>query len=188
MYKAFKDEQLAKHAHVPKGVGVLIFDKVKVVSHLLWNSGSQEVIGLAMNLEDLSALHDVYASLGDEEPQQASYMLQFVWRDLTSSFDSIGPYYSSESLKSKFILACVFETVKIFYSYEFQTSVLVCDSASANLTASKMSTGVSGAYGVSSTPNQRHMIPSPRFKNLFNPPRMIYWIKCPSHEVRYVQT
>ena len=110
-------------------------------------------------------------------------MLQFVWRDLTSKFDIIGPYYSSsESLKSKFILACVFEVMKIFQLYGFQTSVLVCDGASANLTALKTSTGVSGAYGVSSLPNQHHKIPSPRFENPFNPPRMVYWI-CPSHQV-----
>ena len=184
LYKAFKDEQLAKHAHEPKGEGALIFDEVKVVSRLLWNSRSQEIIGLAMNPEDMSSLHDVYASLGDEQPQQASYMLQFVWRDLTSSFDIIGPYFSSsESLKSKFILACVFEVMKIFQLYGFQTSALVCDGASANLTALKTTTGVSGAYGVSTLPNQHHTIPSPRFENPFNPPRMVYWIICPSHQV-----
>ena len=114
-------------------------------------------IGLAMNPEDLSSLHDVYAYLGDEQPQQASYMLQFEWRDLTYSFDIVGP--SSESLKSKFIL---FETLKIFQLYGFQMSVLVCDGASANLMALKTAIGVSGAYGVSSAPNQRHTIPSPK--------------------------
>ena len=184
MYKAFKDEKLAKHDREPKAEGALIFDEVKVVSRLLWNSRSQEVIGLAMNPEDMSSLHDVYMSLGDEQPQQANYMLQFVWRDLTSSFDIVGPYYSSsESLKSKFILACVFETIKIFQLYGFQTSVLICDGASANLTALKTTTGISGAYGVKSTPNQRHTIPSPRFENPFNPPMMIYWMICPSHQV-----
>ena len=144
MYKTFKDEQLAKHVHEPKGEGALIFDEVKVVSRLLRNSRSQEIIGLAMNPEDMSSLRDVYASLGDKQPQQASYMLQFVWRNLTSKFDIIGPYYSSsESLKGKFILACVFEVMKIFQLYGFQTSVLECDGASANLTALKMSTGCS---------------------------------------------
>ena len=74
MYKTFKDEQFAKHAHEPKGEGALIFDEVKVVSHLLWNLRSQEIIGLAMNPEDMSSLHGMYASLGDEQPQQASYI------------------------------------------------------------------------------------------------------------------
>lgn len=135
-----------------------------------------------MNPEDLSSLHDVYAMLDNEQPQQASYMLQFVWRDLTSSFDIIGPYYSSsESLKSKFILACIYETMKIFQLYGFQTSVMVSDGASANLTALKTATGISGAYGMGSTPN--YAITSPRFENPFNPPKMIYWIIYPSHQV-----
>ena len=46
-----------------------------------------------MNPEDMSSLYDVYASLGDKQPRQASYMLQFVWRDLSLSFDIIDPYY-----------------------------------------------------------------------------------------------
>ena len=39
-YEAFKDEQRSKNPHAPQptGDGVLIFDKVKVVSRLLWNS------------------------------------------------------------------------------------------------------------------------------------------------------
>ena len=119
------------------------------------------MIGLAMNPEDMSFLHDVYMTLGDEQPQQANYMLQFVWRVVTSSFDIVGPYYSSlESLKSKFILVCVFKTIKIFQLYGFQTLVPICDGASANLTAQKTTTGISCAYGVKSTPNQRHSIPS----------------------------
>ena len=187
LYQAFKDDlqHQQPHAPEPKADGVLIFDEVKVVSRLLWNSRSQEVIGLAMNPEDLSSLHDIYSSLGsNERPQQASYMLQFVWRDLTSSFDVMGPYYSSsESLKCKFILACVFETMKLFQLYGFQTSALVCDGASANLTALKTTTGASGAYGEGATTERRYSIPSPKFENPFNPPDMVYWVICPSHQV-----
>lgn len=75
-----------------------------MVSRLLWNSRSQEVIGLAMVNKDMSSLQDIYTSLSSEqEPQQATYMLQFLWRNLTSKFDVMGPYYSSsESLISKF--------------------------------------------------------------------------------------
>ena len=43
LYKAFKDEQLAKHGHEAKGEGALIFDEVKVVSRLLWNSRNNRV-------------------------------------------------------------------------------------------------------------------------------------------------
>ena len=182
LYSAFRQEQVAKGAREPLGEGALIFDEVKVVSRLLWNSRSQEVIGLAMTPEDMSSLHDIYLTLNSEESQrQATYMLHFLWRDLTSCFDVVGPYYSSaESVKSKFIVACVYETIKLFH---FQTSVLVCDGASANLTALKTTTGTSGAYGISDTPSKRHIIASPRFENPFNPPRMVYWMICPSHQV-----
>ena len=171
LYEAFQNEQVAKGARKPLGEEALIFDEVKVVSRLLWNSRSQEVIGLAMSPEDMSSLHDIYLTLSsNESPQQATYMLQFLWRDLTSCFDIVGPYYSSsESLKSKFIVACVYETM-VFQLHHFQTSVLICDGASSNMTALKTTTGTSGAYGISSTLNQRHTISSPRFEN----PRIWY--------------
>lgn len=187
-YGAFKEEQLHKNPHAPQpqADGVLIFDEVKVVSRLLWNSRSQEVIGLAISPEDMSSLQDIYASVGSEQgPQQATYMLQFLWRDLTSKFDVMGPYYSSaESLKSKFILACLYETMKLFQLYGFQTSAVVSDGASANLTALKTATGCLGAYGTTEcTSEQRYSIPPPKFENPFNPPHMVYWIICPSHQV-----
>ena len=186
-FECFKDEQHRKNPHAPQpqGDGVLIFDEVKVVSHLLWNSRNQEIIGLAMNPEDMSSLQDIYTSLGsDQQPHQATYMLQFLWRDLTSKFDVMGPYYSSaESLKSKFVLACLYETIKLFKLYGFQTSVVVCDGASSNLTALKTTTGSLGAYGACTASNERCAIPSPKFENPFNPPNMIYWVICPSHQV-----
>ena len=186
-YESFKDEQLSKNPHAPQpmGDGVLIFDEVKVVSRLLWNSRNQEVIGLAMNPEDMSSLHDVYTLLGsDQQPQQATYILQFLWRDLTSKFDAIGPYYSSaESLKSKFILACLYETMRVFQLYGFKTSAMVCDGASANLTALKTTTGCSGAFGASTTTETKYGILSPKSENAFSPPDMVYWIVCPSHQV-----
>ena len=175
LYQAFKEQLLRNpHASEPKADGVLIFDEVKVVSRLLWNSRSQEVIGLVMNAVDMSSLQDIYSSLSsDEKSQQASYMLQFLLRDLTFKFDVIGPYYSSSGfLKSKLILDGFYETMKLFQSYEFHTSVVVCDGASANLTALKTTTGTLGAYGPGATTKQRYSIPSPKFKNAFNPPNM----------------
>lgn len=43
--------------------GVLIFDEVKVVSSVLWNSRSQKIVGLAMTSEDQASLHDIYRIL-----------------------------------------------------------------------------------------------------------------------------
>ena len=63
--------------------GVLIFDEVKVISRLLWNSRSQTVIGLSMTHAEQSSLADVYQMLNGDRVQQTSYILQFLWRDLT---------------------------------------------------------------------------------------------------------
>ena len=40
--------------------GVLIFNEVKVISQLMWNSRSQTIVGLAMTADDQASLHDVY--------------------------------------------------------------------------------------------------------------------------------
>lgn len=41
---------------------------------------------------ELSSL--VYQLLEGDIAQQTSYILQFLWRDLTSDFDIIGPYFT----------------------------------------------------------------------------------------------
>jgi len=71
MYRIF--QQTNKPS--PKSAGVLIFDEVKVVSSLMWNSRSHRIIGLAMTVEAQASLHDVF------QLKQTSYVLQFLWRD-----------------------------------------------------------------------------------------------------------
>ena len=102
---------------VPKSVGALIFDEVKVVSSLMWNSRNQKIIGLAMTEENQASLHDVFQLFDkDHRVKQASYMLQFLWRDVTSPSDIVGPYFSSEeTMNAKFICSCVLETIKLFH-------------------------------------------------------------------------
>lgn len=83
----------------------------------------------------------------DASTRQTSYILQFLWRDLTSSFDIVGPYYTSaKSLESKFIFSCVIETLKMFHFHGLKTSLLVCDGAAPNLTMIKATNGCFGAY------------------------------------------
>lgn len=59
VYKSFQAEKVKQGQHEPKADGVLIFDEVKVVSSLLWNSRSQKLVGLAMTSNDQASLHDV---------------------------------------------------------------------------------------------------------------------------------
>ena len=51
---------MANGAKVPQGDGVLIFDEVKVVCRLMWNSRSHQLVGLAMSHEELASLSDIY--------------------------------------------------------------------------------------------------------------------------------
>lgn len=75
-------------------VGALIFDEVKVISCLMWNSRSHKVIGLSMSHEELSSLVDIYQVLSDVTIEQTSYTLQLLWKHLTSSIDIVGPYFT----------------------------------------------------------------------------------------------
>jgi len=116
MYEKFKQQHRESGKQIPIGDGVLIFDEVKVISQLIWNSRSQTIVGLAMTVEDQVSLHDIYQQFSTHgKVKQMSYILQFLWRDLTSEFDIVGPYYSSSDVFSaKFILACLLDTIELF--------------------------------------------------------------------------
>ena len=97
----------------PDGFGALIFDEVKVISKVMWNSRNNTVIGYAMTYEEMTGLHDIYMQL-DTAPhlRKTNYVIQFLWRDLCSSFDVLGPYYTSEnSLENKFIEMCILDAI-----------------------------------------------------------------------------
>ena len=172
--------------HKPQGDGVLIFDEVKVACQLVWNSRSQTLSGLAMTSKDLSSLNDIYRILDQlDSPKQTSYILQFLWRDLTSNYDIVGPYFtSSESVDGQFIYARLFETLRLFESHGLKTSLLICDGCPANLTTIKLSHGFSGAYSVLPADSTGdHYEIKPWFTNPYNPPDLIYWMICPTHQV-----
>jgi len=120
-YKVFQQSCEVEKKRKPLSTGILIFDEVKVVSSLMWNSRSHRIIGLAMTEELQASLHDVFQLFDqDHRTKQTNYILQFLWRDLTSSFDIVGPYYTSnETMPAKFICSCVFQTLKLF-------KVLIC--------------------------------------------------------------
>jgi len=115
-YKIFKEDCKRNGKKLPKSDGVLIFDEVKVVSSLIWNSRNHQIIRLAMSESDQASLQDIYQLLEDDRHTKlTNYILQFLWRDLTSSFDVVGPYFTSEdTVTAKFISACVYETIQLF--------------------------------------------------------------------------
>jgi len=69
----------------------------KVGMKLLWSSRNQKFVGHAMTHEEMTTLCDVYRSLQPGFRQKrTSYILQTLWRDLTSDFDIVGPHYTSD--------------------------------------------------------------------------------------------
>ena len=96
MYEKFQQQCKDSGKQIPMGDGVLIFNEIKVISRLMWNSRSQKIAGIATSEEDQVSLHDIYQQFSrDGKVKQTSYILQFLWRDLTSEFDIIGPFYAS---------------------------------------------------------------------------------------------
>ena len=183
-YIAYKEMRLKLGNQQPQGDGALIFDEVKVASQLMWNSRSYELMGLAMTSKNLASLNDVYSILQcSESNKQTSYILQFLWRDLTSDFDIVGPYFTSSStVENKFVLACVLETVKLFQMHGLKTSLLVCDGGSSNISTIKASHGHHGVYSISNMSDDKYKV-EPWMTNPFNPPNKIFWLICPSHQV-----
>lgn len=125
-YEEFKEEKKRKGEKQPLGIGVLIFDEVKVIDKLLWNSKSHAFVGVAMDESECAYLKDVFVKSDGAEPRGAEYVLQFLWRDLTSKYDVIGPYFfSPTSVDSAFVTACMYETLRALHAYDFRVMCLV---------------------------------------------------------------
>ena len=104
--------------------------------------------------------------MNEWKTKKASYVSQFLWRDICSVFDVIGPYYTCfSSLEHKFIVVCVLDALTKLHIYGFKT---VCDGTSFNLTAIKSFIGHKGTLRYSTYANQQinHTF-SPK---VYNPP------------------
>jgi len=148
---------------------------------LIWNSQNQQLMGLAMTPKDLSSLNDIYKILQPSDILHTAISM----RDLTSNYDIAGPYFIClASMKGKFVLACSFETIKLFQHYNLKTSLLVCDGGSANVAVIKPNHDCHGAYSIKDTSAQEDKFKiEPWIINPFNPPNKILQLICPSHQV-----
>ena len=88
---------------------------------MVWNSANSAIVGFAMSSDDFSSLHDVYEGLDlDEKCQKTTYVMQFLWRDLTSDFDVIGPYFTCPStIETRFLHSVVTRTMLAFTQFGF---------------------------------------------------------------------
>ena len=169
---------------VPLGEGALMFDEVKVSASIYWNAKSNKFIGHALTPEDMSSLHDVYKEIeSSDKIRKASYILQFLWRDITSNYDIIGPYYTSENgLDHQFIMACVLETIHLFSLYQFDVTLLICDGASANLKLLKLLCGAEPKVYPVTDGTDRYRVKT-CFQNIYSK-NNIHVIICPSHQLK----
>jgi hypothetical protein len=122
-YESYKDECLDKGCAKPLGEGVLILDEVRVVGKVAWNSKNGKMCGLAMDNDECAFVADIYAELNKDnhEPVAAEYVLQFLWRDLSSDFDVIGPHYASaHTVNTNFTHACTMDALHAFQAYNFK--------------------------------------------------------------------
>ena len=162
----------------PIGEGVMIFDEVKGISKILGNSRSHEVYGLAMADEGMVSLCDVFAELKGKKTKRAEYVLQFMWHDMSSSFDVHGPYFTTHScLDAKFILAWVLDTLRLLHDIGFKTCAVMCDGTARSVSVIKSMMGVRGAYGIKSSSN-RHVINS-SISHPFWRHKVVFYIGCP---------
>jgi len=71
--------------------------------------------------------------------------------------------------------------------HSLKPSLLVCDGGAPNLAALKATHGYFGAYGINMNSIQDPHVVKPWFVNYFNPfnpPHRIFWLICPTHQVR----
>lgn len=131
LYEHYKKDQVANGHLQPQGFGILIFDEVRVQGKVVWNSKNNQIIGVAMTLHDLPSLQDIYTSLNDDQNiQETWYILQFVWCDLTGRFDVVGPHYSSsDGFDAKVTIACLFDAMLLFETYNFNGASCIIQEA-----------------------------------------------------------
>jgi len=164
--------------------GVLVFDEVKVAAKLHWNSRNDTIVGHTMTSQEMATLSDLYLRLeaDNDGTNKTDYILQTLWRDLTTESDIVGSYYTSTGpFKAKSMLPCVMDALRKFYSHGFKVYAFVCDGASSNLTMIKTLLGVKGPFHRNQSLSDPHEVTA-YFTNPFTGEK-IHVIICPSHQV-----
>ena len=151
---------------------------------MAWNSRDHKFIGHVMTEEEMASLCDVYQTLDPKRrTKKVKSILQTIWRDLSSKFDVLGPYFTSETgFDAKGLIAITQEVMLRFHWFSFHTVAIIVDGASSNLSMIKLWTErKKGVYGTREGTQDKHMV-KPWFIDPFNGQR-VYFIICPSHQV-----
>lgn len=161
---------------------------LKIQMKVAWNLKGAGITGYSASEDELKVLHDVYSAAVQPGSQKASYIVQFLWRDLTSGFDLIGPYFPVvSSMSSNVLQELIMLCLKALSSYGFKVSILLCDGASSNLTVLKLLSGNPKAqFPVNSdaeTLRERYHVDA-SFINPEDPHgNPVFLMICPSHQV-----
>lgn len=128
-----------------------------------------------MSSDDLRSLHDVYEGLDDEENcHKTTYILQFLWRDLSSDFDVLGPYFTlSKTAEARYLHPMVTKAMLVFHQYGFHVRCLLCDGASSNLSLLKQFCGAR---------KDEDEITETKFTSPLDG-KNVHVMVCPSHQV-----
>ena len=137
-----------------------------------------------MTHDDLVTLSDVYEELCTDFSKKTTYILQFLWRDLSSNFDLIGPYYTSSDGR-RFTLACLYETMQSLESVGFKVKALICGGASWNLSMVKRLCDRSVQESIDMGSEDVEEAEAPARSFFMNPfsDEKCYIVNCPSHQV-----
>ena len=134
---------------------------------------------------EMASLCDVYQTLDPQRKiKKTKTILQTIWRDLSSKFDVLGPYFTSETgFDTKNLIVITQETMLKLHWFGFHTAVIIVDGASSNLSMIKLWTEKrKGAYSVRDEAEDKHLV-KPWFVDSFNGHK-VYFIICPSHQVK----
>lgn len=113
--------------------------KFQIQMKVAWNLKGGGITGFTISVGELQVLHDVYTSTVEEGAKKASYIMQFLWRDLTSGYYLVGPYFSTEgSISSNIFQEFGMLSLKAFTAYRFHVSIIFCDGAFLNLSVRKI--------------------------------------------------
>jgi len=154
-----------------------------------WNLKGAGITGYSVSEDELKVLHDVYSTTVQPGSQKASHIVQFLWWDLTSGFDLIGPYFPVESSMTSTVLQeLIMLCLKALTSYGFKVSILLCDGASSNLTVLKLLSGNPKAQfpinADAETLRERYNVEA-SFINPEDPHgNPIFLMICPSHQLK----
>lgn len=99
----------------------------------------------------MRSLIDVYKSYcGQDSAETGESALVFLYRDLTSDFDCIGPHFLfAKCANANVLWILTFEAMRLFHRNGLETYALIFDSATTNMKMVKaVLAGLQGPFGV----------------------------------------